>query len=62
MALLRQLISNLAGGGLRHGQHMAFSRENNKPICNLFVTILQNIGVETDHFASSSGVFSDLRA
>lgn len=40
------LLILLAGGGLQHGQHMAFSRENNKPLCNLFVTRLQNIGVE----------------
>ena len=52
----------LAGGGLKHGQHLAFDSVQNKPLCNLFVTMLQNMGVETDSFASSSGTLSDLRA
>lgn len=43
----------LAGGGFRHGQHLAFDRDRNTPLCNLFVSILQNLGVETDEFGSS---------
>src|SRR5690606_23488289 len=31
----------LAGGGFRHGQHLAFDRRNNAPLPNLFVNILQ---------------------
>jgi hypothetical protein len=48
----------LAGGGFRHGQHLAFDRQNNLPLCNLFVTMLQRIGMETDRFASSTGTVS----
>lgn len=48
----------LAGGGLRHGQHLAFDSVQNKPLCNLFVTMLQHLGVETDAFASSSSALS----
>ena len=48
----------LAGGGLPHGQHLAFKRDNNKPLCNLFVTMLQNLGIESDAFASSSGALT----
>ncbi len=51
----------LAGGGLQHGQHLAFKRDNNKPLCNLFVTMLQNMGVETDTFGSNAGTFSELK-
>ncbi|MFM8904577.1 MAG: DUF1552 domain-containing protein [Verrucomicrobiota bacterium] len=52
----------LAGGGLRHGQHLAFKRDNNKPLSNLFVTMLQNMGIETDAFGSSAGTLSELRS
>ena len=48
----------LAGGGLPHGQHLAFKRDNNKPLCNLFVTMLQNLGIESEAFASSSGALT----
>jgi hypothetical protein len=52
----------LAGGGLQHGQHLAFKRDNNKPLCNLFVTMLQNMGIETDAFGSSAGTLNELKA
>ena len=45
----------LAGGGFRHGQHLAFDRNRNYPLANLFVSMLQRLGVETDRFASSTG-------
>ena len=51
----------LAGGGLRHGQHVAFSRQRNQPLCNLFVTMLQNLGIESDSFASSTGNLNQLQ-
>jgi hypothetical protein len=44
-----------AGGGFRHGQHLVFDRERNYPLPNLFVSMLQRIGLEDDKFASSSG-------
>ena len=39
----------LAGGGFQHGQHLAFRRDHNKPLCNLFVTMLQQLGIEDRH-------------
>jgi hypothetical protein len=51
----------LAGGGLQHGQHLAFKRDNNKPLCNLFVTMLQNMGIETDSFGSNAGTLNELK-
>jgi hypothetical protein len=45
----------LAGGGFDHGQHLAFRKDNNTPLSNLFVTMLQRLGIETDHFGSSTG-------
>ncbi|APZ92925.1 DUF1552 domain-containing protein [Fuerstiella marisgermanici] len=50
----------LAGGGFKHGQHLAFRHDRNKPLCNLFVTMLQQMGIETDAFSSSSGSMSEL--
>ncbi len=50
----------LAGGGFKHGQHIAFSRNHNTPLCNLFVTMLQQMGVETDSFGSSTGTLTGL--
>ena len=50
----------LAAGGLRHGQHLAFDREKNHPLCNLFVTMLQNMEVEVDAFGSSTGNLNEL--
>jgi hypothetical protein len=44
-----------AGGGFRHGQHLAFDRERNYPLPNLFVNVLHRFGIEADHFASSTG-------
>jgi hypothetical protein len=52
----------LAGGGLQHGQHLAFKRDNNKPLSNLFVTMLQNMGIETDTFGSNAGTLNELKA
>lgn len=44
-----------AGGGFKHGQHLAFDAKNNQPMCNLFVQMLQRMGIEADAFGSSSG-------
>ena len=50
----------LAGGGFRHGQHLAFSADRNYPLPNLFVSMLQRFGIETDKFASSTGTMRGL--
>lgn len=50
----------LAGGKLKHGQHLAFNRSNNYPLPNLFVTMLQSMGIESDRFASSTGTMTGL--
>jgi len=50
----------LAGGGYQHGGFRELSRESSRkvPLCNLFVDIAQKMGVETDHFGSSTGRFA----
>jgi hypothetical protein len=50
----------LAGGPFRHGQHLAFDRKNNYPLPNLFVSLLQGVGLEMDQFASSTGTMRGL--
>jgi hypothetical protein len=44
-----------AGGGFKHGQHLAFDTTRNYPLPNLFVSMLQRMGIGTDKFASSTG-------
>ncbi len=51
-----------AGGGFKHGQHLAFDQQNPPPLCNLFVSMLQRLGLETDQFGSSTGTLSGLHA
>ncbi len=43
-----------AGGGFNHGQHLAFDQKKNYPLPNLFVSVLQRVGLEMDKFASST--------
>jgi Protein of unknown function (DUF1552) len=50
----------LAGGGFKHGQHLAFNTQQNYPLPNLYVSMLQRMGLETDRFASSTGTMRDL--
>lgn len=51
----RNLPVLLAGGGFKHGRHIAGDTKENTPLCNLFVTMLQKMGMETDSFGSSTG-------
>ena len=50
----------LAGGGFRHGQHLVFRRDNNTPLCNVFVSMMQRLGLEVDSFASGTGRITGL--
>jgi len=50
----------LAGGGYRHGQHLAFDAKDNYPLPNLFVSMLQRMGIEAEKFATSTGTMKGL--
>lgn len=50
----------VAGGGFTHGQHLAFDKQKNAPLPNLFVSILQRLGIEADSFATSTGTLTGL--
>ena len=50
----------LAGGGFRHGQHLAFDTKNNYPLSNLYVSMLHRLGIEANSFSTSKGTMSGL--
>jgi hypothetical protein len=49
-----------AGGGFKHGQHLAFDRSRNYPLPNLFVSMLQRMGIEENSFGPSAGTMRGL--
>ncbi|HND52339.1 MAG TPA: DUF1552 domain-containing protein [Pirellulaceae bacterium] len=57
---VRNLPVLLAGGGFRHGRHLAFDPQTPPPLCNLYVSMLQQLGIETDRFANSTGTLTGL--
>ena len=48
------------GGGYQHGQHLAFSQTNNYPLPNLYLSMLQNLGLEQGRFATSTSTMKGL--
>ena len=50
----------LAGGGFRHGQHLAFDPKKNYPLTNLHVSLLQRLGIEAGSFSSGTGTMRGL--
>ena len=46
----------VAGGGFRHGNHIAHDPQKHPPLANLFVTFAQQMGLEIDQFGTSTGV------
>ena len=50
----------IAGGGFKHGQHLAFDQQNNYPLTNLFVSMLQRLGIETNEFSTGKGTMRGL--
>jgi len=49
-----------AGGGFRHGQHLAFDRSRNYPLPNLFVSMLHRMDIEETSFGPSTGTMRGL--
>lgn len=50
----------LAGAGFKHGEHKVYSRSRKIPLSNLYLSMLQRFGVETDSFGKSTGTLQDL--
>lgn len=50
----------LAGGGFKHAGHLAFDKKKNYPLSNLYVSLLQRIGVNASSFSSGTGTMRGL--
>ena len=50
----------LAGGRFKHGRHLQFDLKNNTPLCNVFVSMLQHMGLEQEAFSTSTGTLTGL--
>lgn len=50
----------VAGGGFRHAGHLAFADHDAPPLANLYVSMLNRLGIATDSFASSTGTLRGL--
>ena len=59
----RNLPVLLAGGGFKHQGHVACPAEQHKrvPLANLWLSVLQWFGSETDRFGRSTGTFSPMK-
>lgn len=51
-----------AGGGFRHAGHLAFDKKENYPLPNLYLSVLQQSGLEVERFATSTGRVQELVA
>jgi len=49
-----------AGGGFKHGRHLAFNQKNNYPLPNLYLNALHQVGLEKEKFATSTGEMTGL--
>lgn len=50
----------VAGGGFQHGRHLAFDPLNSPPLCNLYISMLQRLGIEVDQFNTGRGRLTGL--
>ncbi len=58
----RNLPIMVAGGGFKNGKHHSFERRgrDGRPLCDLYVSILQRLGVEVDRFSTSTANLNHL--
>ncbi len=52
----------VAGGGFAAGRHYGFDPDRPPPLCNLYVSFLQHLGIETDRFSSATGTLAGFEA
>ena len=54
----------VAGGGFQHGQHLSFLDKGHRgaPLSNLYLSILNRLGIESDYFATSTGTLRDFQS
>ncbi len=56
----RNLPIILAGGGFKHGSHLALGGERDYPLSNLFVSMLQRLGIEASTFGTGTTTMKGL--
>ena len=49
-----------AGGGFKHGKHLAFDQKKNYPLPNLYLDALHQLGLQEEKFATSTGGMTGL--
>jgi len=49
-----------AGGGYKHGRHLAFDQKRNYPLPNLYLNMVHRAGLEFERFSTSSTVMKGL--
>jgi hypothetical protein len=54
----RNLPVIAAGGDFNHGQYVKHSENDNTPLSNLYVSVLQKMGIESDRFGTSSSTLT----
>ena len=54
----RNLPIIAAGGDFKHGRYVQHDAKKNVPLSNLYLTMLQKIGIETDKFGTSSSTLN----
>ena len=52
----------VAGGGFKHAGHVLYDRQRNRPLSNLYVRMLHQMGIEADKFGTSTGTLSELKS
>ena len=52
----------LAGGGFRHVGNLPFDPDKSPPLCNLYVSMLQRLGLEINEFGTSNGTLTGLES
>jgi hypothetical protein len=50
----------LAGGGYKHQGHLAFDKQKNYPLSNVFLRMAHRLGLETDQFGTSTTALTEL--
>jgi len=58
----RNLPVLFAGGGFKHGRHLALDPASPPPLCNLQLTMLQRLGIEAEKFGTSTGTLTGMEA
>ena len=57
---LPTMIVGKAGGFLKSGRRIVYRRET--PICNLYLSMMEGMGVHEEHFGDATGHLSELTA